>query len=38
MLWTICLILGIIIAAGAALLRPVKAPERDPNFEGGGGQ
>lgn len=32
------IILTVLIAAGAALLRPVKAPERDPNFEGGGGQ
>lgn len=32
------IILTVLIAAGAALLRPVKTPERDPNFEGGGGQ
>lgn len=32
------ILLTVLIAAGAALLRPVKAPERDPNFEGGGGQ
>ena len=29
------IILTVLIAAGAALLRPVKAPDRDPNFEGG---
>ena len=29
------IILTVLIAAGAALLRPVKTPERDPNFEGG---
>ena len=32
------ILLTVLIAAGAALLRPVKTPERDPNFEGGGGQ
>ena len=32
------ILLTVLSAAGAALLRPVKAPERDPNFEGGGGQ
>ena len=29
------ILLTVVIAAAAALIRPVKAPEPDPNFEGG---
>lgn len=32
------ILLTVVIAAAAALIRPVKEPERDPNFEGGEAQ